>query len=43
MAAAERERAMNLAVEAVSHRALDAVAPQPVLPPPFPEVPLLTL
>ena len=42
-AAAELERAMDLAVEAVPHLVLDAVAPQPVLLAPFLEVPPLTL
>ncbi len=42
-AAADMERAMDFALEAVPHLVLDAVVPQPVLLPPFPEVPPLTL
>lgn len=42
-AAAELERTMDLAIEALPHLVLDAVAPQPVLLPPFPEVPPLVL
>lgn len=42
-AATELERAMDLALDAVPHLVLDAVAPQPVLLPPFPEVPPITL
>jgi hypothetical protein len=42
-AAAELERAMDLAVEALPHLVLDALAPQRVLLPPLPEVPPLTL
>jgi hypothetical protein len=42
-AAVELERAMDLAVEAVPHLVLNAIAPKPVLLPPFPSVPPLEL
>jgi len=41
--ATELERAMDVAMDALPQLILDAVAPKPILLPPFPEVPPLTL